>query len=156
MPQAWRLVKEHYASSAFSGEGAEKGGGRWNSRGLRAVYLSQSLSLAALETLVHLNPRLSFRYVFFTAKFPDSLVEAVAVLPPGWDVEPPGPPSQRLGDQWLREQRSAVLQVPSAIVPSELNYVLNPSHPDFGKIRISKPNPFAFDPRLLAYPGACK
>lgn len=151
MPRAWRLVREHYAYSAFSGEGAAKAGGRWNSRGLRAVYASESLSLAALETLVHLNPRLSLRYAYFSVLFPKALIEVLPPerLPSGWNTEPPPDGPKRIGDQWLREQRSAVLQVPSVLVPTEWNFVINPAHPDFSKVSISKSAPYSFDARFL-------
>ncbi len=62
MPEAWRIVKEKHAASAFSGEGAAKTGGRWNSRGVPVVYASATKALAALETLVHLNPPVPFQY----------------------------------------------------------------------------------------------
>jgi RES domain-containing protein len=149
MPLAWRLVKESYVRSAFTGEGAAKAGGRWNNRGMRVVYASDSLALAALETLVHLNPRMSFRYVYFTARFSASMVEVLKELPPGWNVEPPPDMAKRIGDEWLRAKRSAVLQVPSVLLPEGSNFLFNPEHPDFSKIGISKPSPFNFDPRLF-------
>jgi RES domain-containing protein len=149
--QAWRIVKKSRAATAFDGEGAWLFGGRWNSPGARIVYTSATLSLAALETLVHLNPAVTFKYVAIPVEFDDALVECVPVedLPADWTEEPPPPSAQHIGDQWARESRSAVLQIPSVIVPSEINYLLNPSHPDFHKIAIEKAMPFAFDRRLL-------
>ena len=152
MPEAWRIVKEQHAATAFSGEGAAKTGGRWNSRGVAVIYTSSTKSLAALESLVHLNPPVLFKYAAIRITFDDALVEIVRpkALPPDWRSEPPPPSSKRLGDAWVREARSAVLALPSVIIPGERNFLLNPAHPDFKKIAIGKPQRFAFDPRLLA------
>src|SRR5208337_5199895 len=123
MLEAWRIVKERHAARAFSGEGAAKNGGGWNSRGVRVVYTSSTKSLAALETLVHLNPQVHFKYVAIGIKFPDALVEIVPAkaLPSDWRVEPPSPTSQRVGDAWVLAARSAVLAVPNVIVSGEPN-----------------------------------
>ena len=152
MPEAWRIVKAKHAATAFSGDGAAKTGGRWNSRGVPVVYASSTKSLAALETLVHLNPPVPFNYVAFRLQFDDTLIENIPLnrLPADWRVEPPPPSTKAIGDAWLREVRSAVLAMPSVIVPGELNYLLNPAHPAFKKISIGKPERFVFDPRLLA------
>jgi RES domain-containing protein len=149
--QAWRIVKEKLAATALDGEGAWLYGGRWNSPGTRVVYTSAALSLAALESLVHLNPPVKFRYVAIPLAFEEAWVEnmAVAGLPPGWTEEPPPPSTRRIGDLWVKEARSAVLELPSVIVRTERNYLLNPAHPDFKKIKVGKAMPFAFDPRLL-------
>jgi RES domain-containing protein len=151
MPEAWRIVKQKHAPTAFSGDGAAKTGGRWNSRGVPVVYASSTKSLAALETLVHLNPPVPFTYVAFRLQFDAALVENIPLnrLPADWRVEPPPPSTNAIGDAWLREVRSAVLALPSVIVPGELNYLLNPAHPAFKGISIGKPERFAFDPRLL-------
>lgn len=149
MPQAWRIVKAKHAASAFSGEGAARAGGRWNSRGVPVVYASSTLSLAALENLVHLNPPLLFKYVAFPIEFDDALVASPGKLPADWALEPPGPAGKAIGDAWVHAGRSAVLAVPTVIIPSETNYLLNPAHLDFKKISIGMPQPFAFDPRLL-------
>ena len=152
MARAWRIVKEKHAATAFTGEGASRAGGRWNSRGTAVVYTSSTKSLAALELLVHLNPPVFFRYVVFAIEFADELIHQfpAEALPAGWSVEPPGPTTKAIGDQWVRASRSAVLAVPSVIVPGEPNLLLNPAHADFKSIAIGKPEPFSFDPRLLA------
>lgn len=151
MPEAWRIVKEKHAATAFSGEGAARTGGRWNPRGVPVVYTSATRSLAALECLVHLNPPVLFNYVAFRLQFDDALIEKFpfASLPSDWQVEPPASSSKAIGDAWVRDARSAVLELPSVIIPGESNYLLNPSHPVFKKISLGKPAPFAFDPRLL-------
>lgn len=152
MPAGWRIVPRHRAAAAFTGEGARLNGARWISRGIPLVYTSEHLSLAALEVLVHRQvgrwpwPALAFR-----AEWHDALVERLTPdqLPPDWRSEPPADCLRDLGDAWAREQRSAVLAVPSLIIPEERNCLLNPAHPDFKQIRVGKPQPFAFDPRLL-------
>jgi RES domain-containing protein len=151
MKVAWRIVREKHAATAFDGEGARLYGGRWNSTGTRVVYTSATQSLAALELLVHLNPPVAFRYRAIPIEFDEALMESITVpvLPAGWTDEPPSPGSRQIGDLWVKEARSAVLELPSVIIPTETNYLLNPGHPDFQKIRIGKPVPFALDPRLL-------
>jgi RES domain-containing protein len=152
MLEAWRMVKEKHLATAFSGEGAAKTGGRWNSRGVAVVYTSATRSLAALETLVHLNPPVMFNYGIIRIEFDEEWVErlTLAALPTDWKVEPPPLSTRQLGDEWARALRSAILAVPSVIIPQETNYVLNPAHPNFRKIAIGQPAGFAFDPRLLA------
>lgn len=147
--QAWRIVKAKHAATAFSGEGARLYGGRWNSAGVSLVYTSSTQALAALESLVHLNPPVIFTYAAIPLEFEAGLVEKVTALPPGWALSPAPPSTRALGDLWAKEARSAVLELPSAIIPGESNYLLNPAHPDFKKIVIGKPVPFSFDPRLL-------
>lgn len=152
MPEAWRIVKEKHAATAFSGQGAARTGGRWNSRGVPVVYTSGTKSLAALESLVHLNPPVPFKYIAIRVQFAETLIGKVPLksLPADWRAEPPPPSSKAVGDAWARQGRSAVLELPSVIISGEANYLLNPAHPDFKKISIGKPEPFSFDPRLLA------
>lgn len=109
------------------------------------------MALAALETLVHLNPPLRFGCVSIEMTFDDALVESVnpSTLPSDWCEKPPPLSTQAIGDLWVKKARSAVLELPSVIIPSETNYLINPKHPDFRKIQIGKPVPFAFDSRLI-------
>lgn len=150
MPVAWRLVKSVHAATAFSGEGAARTGGRWNSRGQHVVYASETRALALLETLVHLDFPVAFHYVFIRIEFPDALLSRLEAkaLPGDWLADPPSGSTRKIGDAWLRENRSAVLAVPSAVVPGETNFLLNPHHPDFAQIRLATPEPFSLDPRL--------
>ena len=115
------------------------------------VYASATRSLVALETLVHLNPQVMFNYRIIRVEFDESLVERLtrAALPSDWKMEPPPLSTRQLGDNWARSSFSAILAVPSVIIPDEMNYVLNPAHPDFKRITIGKPALFTFDPRLL-------
>lgn len=149
---AWRLVKWKHRRSAFDGEGARLVGGRWNVPGTTVVYASGSLALAALETFVHLGRAATeLRFTAIAVSIPeDILIEQVLPqdLPPRWRSEPPLPDTMQRGTKWARELRSAILQVPSVIIPREHNFILNPSHKDFRKLTIGSPEPFTFDPRL--------
>jgi len=102
-----------------------------------------------LEILVHL--RKPKDYELYWVKFDESLAQELAVqnLPRNWDVEPPTSDTQEIGDNWVLGASSAVLSVPSAVVPEERNYILNPRHTDFKHIQIDGPFPCYFDPRLL-------
>ena len=150
MAEAWRIIKARHAATAFTGEGAAKTGGRWNSRGVAVVYTSAIKSLAILESLVHLNPPFRFKYVAFPLKFDVALVEYFPVksLPSDWRLEPTPPSTKTIGDVWVKAAQSAVLALPS-VITGDNNFLLNPAHPDFKKIIIGKPEPFVFDPRLL-------
>jgi RES domain-containing protein len=112
--------------------------------------LSSTLSLAAIETFVHLGDDASrLHYVYFEIEIPDSVaIVSLTIRPCGWRQEPPSLASQHAGDRWLLTNRSALLEVPSAIIPTETNLVLNPAHPDARKLRIGTPRPFQFDPRM--------
>jgi RES domain-containing protein len=148
---AWRITKSDHAEHAFDGEGARLFGGRWNSPGTAVVYLAQSESLAALELLVHLDTSQLLRsYVSIPIALPMDSVEAIDLdrLPRRWQSFPAPAALRELGDHWAAEARSLALQVPSALVPRESNYLLNPRHPAMAKVRIGKPQPFDFDPRL--------
>lgn len=140
------------AHAKLDGEGARLAGGRWNSRGRAAVYASSRLSLAALELLVHTDvPLVPPDLVAFEIEIPDTLeVESVALadLPKDW--RQPGHPSCRsIGDTWLAEERTPVLRVPSAVVPEESNYIINPQHRGAKAIHVSGRRRFTFDSRLL-------
>ena len=151
MPAAWRIVKDKYADSAFTGEGAARTGGRWNTKGVRVVYASDTKALAVLETLVHLNPPIVFYYKIFRMGFHEKLVEELdrGRLAGSWRSLPVGPATQFMGDQWLRQERSAILKVPSIVVPEEFNYLFNPAHGDFKRLEMEAPVDFIFDPRLM-------
>lgn len=146
--RAWRITKSKHAATAFSGGGAKIYGGRYNSPGTAIVYTAGSASLAILEVLVHLQaPDLIKRYVIFEVTFDESLVIAVnpATLPKTWRSSPTPKTVQDIGDTWAANGSSAILRLPSVIVPSEWNYLLNPTHPDFAKIKIGPKQPITFD-----------
>lgn len=148
----WRICRRRYAADAASGEGARLYGGRWNSRGVRVVYASTSLALAAVETFVNLEPNLiPADLVAIEGEIPDTLtIDRLepAILPTGW-YESRDESLRRFGDEWIREGKSVALLVPSAAIRGEWNVLLNPAHPDFSQIRFRSPEPFAFDARMF-------
>ena len=153
MPRLWRVVKRKHAATAFDGKAAQRFGGRWNSPGRLAVCASASKSLAVLEVLVHLDVgRPLPRLVAFTFDVDSKFVDraAVARLPRHWRTSRGLLATQQLGDEWLASGRGLALAVPSAIVPEELNYLLNPAHPAFARLRFGRSIPFLLDPRLAS------
>lgn len=122
-------------------------GGRWNPVGSPVVYVADSIALAALEILVHVDAAsLDALYVSFGLTIPDTLIE---VFPASLASFPDASGAQTFGRAWISERRSAALSIPSAVVPQERNILLNPAHPDFARIVIGDPELFSFDPRLL-------
>jgi RES domain-containing protein len=151
-PSAWRVDNRKWSAASFSGIGASLEGGRWNSAGVPAVYASRHLAMAAHEKFIHLPrplPRGSL-YVKFSIHFGGLAVTRLGVtgLPSDWRAEPVPESTQKIGDAWIAAAKTAILAVPSVLYPEETNYVLNPAHPDFHKIKISRGQPFAFDPRM--------
>lgn len=146
----WRLTLSQHASP--DGEGARLYGGRWNKPGTPVVYTSGSLSLAALEYLVHVDSDiLPDSLVSITATIPDSLaIETIhrSGLPGNWKDEIIPVSLQERGTVWASEARTPILQVPSVVIEHEWNYVLNPLHPGFRSITWERPIRFSFDPRL--------
>jgi RES domain-containing protein len=150
--EVWRITAPEYADTACSGEGAREWGGRFNSPGRRVVYASGSLALATLEVLAGANDRLRLRgYLAIGATFDEQYLDVVeaSALPAGWDARPYTAVSQAVGDAWLDEEQSLALRVPSVVVPSEWNVLLNPAHPAFSEVSIGAPTVAPFDPRLL-------
>jgi RES domain-containing protein len=147
---AWRLTKTKYLSTAWDGEGAKRSGGRWNSVGTTVVYTSATLSLALVETLVHVTSGLLAAYTAVPIEFEESLVTTLEAkdLPANWKDNPAPAGTRAIGDDWTLAAKSAALRVPSVVVPVEFNYLLNPKHSDFGRVRIGVAMPFPFDPRL--------
>lgn len=150
MLRVWRLVTARFDASAFSGEGARRYGGRWNRKGVPVVYTAGNLSLAMLEILVQDQP-LRARYVTIPAEIPPGLhVERVDInrLPANWRGPAALETLRTIGSEWAAVLASAVLAVPSAVVPAETNYLLNPRHPEFGQIIIGEPQVLLTDLRL--------
>jgi RES domain-containing protein len=149
---AWRIVKRKFRKVAFTGEGARRYGGRWNSKGTAVVYVAQSQSLAALEILSHTESEELLRYyVAISVSFDSRLVVDVDVssLPKNWKTYPAPRSLRAIGDAWVSSGKSAVLRVPSVLVPSESNFLLNPRHPEYTNLVIGEPLRFSFDPRLF-------
>ena len=152
MTRVWRIVARRHARRAYSGEGARLYGGRWNAPGVAVVYTAGSLSLAALELFVHLDPEeLPEDLVSVAAAIPDDVaIERLhpAALPRHWRQFPAPEAVQKIGTAWAASGRTAVLAVPSAVIPEETNYLLNPAHPQFAAVRMDAPKPFRFDARM--------
>ena len=148
----WRISKRKYVATAFSGEGARRVGGRWNSRGQGMVYTSGTLSLAALEVFVHMEVEdVATMLAWIRLDVPTEVkIEylEVAQLPPDWRNIPAPAVLAIMGDNWFRSAATAILAVPSVVIPLEFNYLINPSHPDFVKLAVESPQPFELDPRL--------
>jgi RES domain-containing protein len=151
--RVWRLCQTRYANEALSGEGGLRGSARWHFMGTRIVYSSSTLSLAALEVLIRVNRSLApLDLVAVEIDIPSSLeIERLTPsrLSSGWDANPAPAFTREIGSGWVSTVRSAILEVPSAVIPRESNYLLNPAHPQFGRIRVAGRAPFSFDPRLL-------
>lgn len=148
---AWRIVSAAYQESAFTGDGAKIYGGRWNSKGVPVIYTAESLALASIEILVNLpSAKLLDNYVKIPVHFEENLVQELPFtdLPSDWNSRPVSQSTQAIGDNWFKEQRSAVLKVPSVVVPGEFVYLLNLVHPDFTRIEIGAPVAYNFDTRL--------
>lgn len=152
----WRIATDtpNYEADDLGGKGAELTGGRWNRRGSPVVYAASTISLACLETVVHLNVGgLPLNRFLVCIEVPDEVWAArlerpAESLPVGWSAIPEGKVSLDVGDAWLRSRASALLLVPSVIVPEEFNALINPRHPDAGRIIARKVRPWFYDDRL--------
>jgi len=147
----YRLTRPDYAPG-LDGLGARRHGGRWNSPGHGAVYCAGSLALAALEVFVHLPPAMRSpeklpRLTAVTLSLPDDLDMTLA----HFDDLPAHPATEDfrgLGNDWLEQGATAVLSVPSLVIPLERNFVLNPEHSDMAQVEVVDQLPFVFDPRI--------
>jgi RES domain-containing protein len=149
---AWRIVKRKHLKDPFSGEGARIFGGRWNHPGTPLIYAAESQSLAALEMLVRLEESdLLAAYAVFAVGIERALMADLdrSRLPENWQDDPAPADAKSIGNEWVKSGTSAALRVPSAIIPSEHNFLLNPLHSDFPQLKISPPSPFRLDFRLV-------
>jgi RES domain-containing protein len=148
--RVWRIASAAHA--AFDGEGARRHGSRWTPRGVPAVFTSATLSLAALERFIHTDSDLErMDLVAIPLEIGDDIaIESVEVklLPADWRTFPPPPPLAVIGEQWFRASRTAVLSLPSVVIPHERNFALNPIHRVFPRLSIGRSEPFSFDPRM--------
>lgn len=149
----WRICRRHYAAEAATGAGARLYGGRWNSRGVKVVYASTSLALAAVETFVNLEPNLRpADFVSIEGDIPDAVeIRRLdpATLPAGRH-ESRDESLRRFGDQWIRGGETAALLVPSAAIRGEWNVLLNPAHSEFSEITFRAPERFEYDARMYS------
>ncbi|NVO19896.1 MAG: RES family NAD+ phosphorylase [Bacteroidetes bacterium] len=150
--KAFRLGKTAFAND-LSGKGAERAGGRWNSKGVAMVYTSETRALCTAEIAVH-TPlgNLPLDYTLICLEIPDDLTTSFlkeADLPSDWKAFPHSHTTQEIGDLFIREMKTAVLKVPSAVVQGEFNFLLNPNHPEFNRIMTIGSEPYHFDDRLF-------
>jgi RES domain-containing protein len=149
----WRICRSKHETSAFTGYGAEKTGGRWNYKGHSIIYTSENLSLAALELFVHVSPgAIPADLISIRGKLPDSIsAEEIneSDLPKDWREYPAPAELQTIGTDWLKGRTSLVLIVPSAINSLEKNILLNPAHPEIKKLNVGSGQQFQFDPRMF-------
>ena len=157
MKCAWRIAADTpaYGADDRMGIGAKLSGGRWNSKGNPILYCADSIALAALETLVHLQAdSLPLHRYLVRFEIPDSIWKARVQLAPesapdGWDACFPGFSSVDHGNRWLADATSALLCVPSVIVPEECNILVNPLHSDTASINVAKRRHWHYDGRLI-------
>lgn len=155
MVETFRIVQGQFADKSLDGIGASMFPGRWNKRHARVVYTADSIALAQLELLANLKSSVVIQneFVLIRAVFDDSLVEQIDLnaLPDNWPSLASREATRRLGNDWYRDKRSAVLRAPSAVVPigNESNFILNPNHTDFPSIRFDDPIPLTLDSRIL-------
>lgn len=150
--KVYRVCHNIYAND-LSGNGARLHGGRWNSPGLPALYTSSSQSLAILELLANTSSAiLQQHFLLLTIAIPPGAsIRKIAEkdLPVNWNIFPAPLNIQKKGDQWLKEGKELLLKVPSVIVPAEFNYVINPMHPDIGKVRVLSSQALVLDKRII-------
>jgi RES domain-containing protein len=152
--RVYRIVREPYAKTPLDGEGSYRFGGRWSSPGTRLAYTAEHLSLAMVEYFVHIEASDPPKdLVVVAADIPDT-VSRVALtqeeLPSHWRQVPAPASLAVIGDTFAIERKSAILVLPSALVPSESNWLVNPLHPEFAEIQVNAAEPFGYDARFFA------
>ena len=154
MTRVYRILLKPYSKRPFDGEGAHRFGGRWSSPGTRLAYAAEHLSLAMIEYFVHVDPNDPPKDLVVAAVDVPNSVSRVSIspkqLPANWRRTPAPPELAKPGDAFVDDLQAAVFIVPSVLAPAESNWLINPRHPDFSKIRVSSPERFRYDPRFLA------
>lgn len=155
----WRLSRKRHLDRVLECEGARRFGGRWNSKGVAVVYTSESLELALLEALVHLDvDALPKDYWQVCFDVDDGLIEGPPNrLPKGWDAPPPYLPRvQRIGDAWVKAGRALAMRVPASVLPLRSNVLINPAHSDIGSLREVSRARLAWPRRLVEHLAATR
>ena len=153
----WRIAADtpDYQADDLTGKGAEITGGRWNLKGVPVIYTSRTRALACLETIVHFNAGgLPLNRYLVAIDVPIAIwksaqKKSIKNIDVGWDAEPPGKASLDLGTTWLRAKNSALMIVPSVIIPEEFNVLINPMHPEISSIKATKIRKWLYDPRVI-------
>lgn len=150
--RVFRLSKRKYAT-AFNGKGAAKSNNRWNSKGTEIIYTAESRALAMAEVAVHLTiATLPKDYTMITIDVPDDIslkIIEVKKLPENWNNNPSNSKTKKIGDNFIDAMEICVIKVPSAVVKGDFNYLINPYHKDFKKIKIIEITDFPFDKRMF-------
>jgi len=150
--RVFRLSKRKY-SKELNGKGAAKSGNRWNSKGTEIIYTAESRALAMAEVTVHLTlATLPSDYVMIEIEIPDNIIYKELILKEldeDWNNHPPNSITQKIGDEFIDSIKVCLLKVPSAVVQGDSNYLINPYHPDFKKIKIVEITDFPFDKRIF-------
>ena len=153
MTRVYRILREPYSKKPLEGEGAYRFGGRWSSPGTRLAYTAEHLSLAMIEYFIHIDPDDPPRdLVVVTAEIPDGVSRVLISpkrLPFDWRDNPAPPGLAVIGDRFANDGRAAILIVPSALAPTESNWLINPRHPESSKIRLRSVEPFDYDQRFF-------
>jgi len=151
--RVYRILRESYSKKPLDGEGAYRFGGRWSSPGIRLAYTAEHLSLAMVEYFVHIDADdLPKDLVLVTAEIPDGVSRtsiSAKQLPANWRQSPAPAELAQIGDGFVREGSAAILIVPSALAPAESNWLINPQHPEFSRVRVLPPESFRYDPRFF-------
>ncbi|MGH9454014.1 MAG: RES family NAD+ phosphorylase [Terriglobia bacterium] len=153
MKRVYRILRRAYSKSPLDGEGGYRFGGRWSSVGTRLAYTAEHLSLAMIEYFVHIDREdLPKDLVVVMAEIPETVARpsiSAKQLPGHWRQSPAPTELTEVGDRFVHDQRAAILIVPSALAPTESNWLLNPQHPDYSKIRVHPATAFEYDRRLF-------
>ena len=152
--RVYRLLRKKYPIE-LSGKGASMSGNRWNSKGTEIIYCAESRALAMAEVAVHISlATLPNDFVMVEIEIPTTVSVSAfpfAELPDGWNSFPNLLYTQKVGDAFVLEKKACVLKVPSAVVPGDFNYLINPNHSNFSSIRIVDQADFPFDSRLFVW-----
>ncbi len=150
--EVYRLTRQRFSGS-LSGKGAAIKGARWNSTGIELIYTAANRSLAMAEVAVHFSlATIPNDYVMMTIFVPDDISLQkinIADLPPNWNTFPHLVSTQAIGDRFASDNNYCVLQVPSAVTRGDFNFLINPNHSDFKRIRIIEIEKFPFDKRIF-------
>lgn len=145
----YRITGKKY-SDDLSGTGAAIYGGRWNKKGTPVLYTGESKEIALLETIVHIPPLLIPDLDIITLEIPDDSISTVPIkdLPKNWKSYPAPIILSEIGESWVKEGKTIAMKVPSCIIHTAHNLILNCRHPEFLRVRLIDKQNFEFDSRL--------
>lgn len=147
--KVYRISKNQFIKD-LSGYGAAHYPGRWNSKGVFVLYTAATAALALLESVVHMDKLLRTGYSLATISIPEGSIEKIDIteLPEGWHGFPPHEQLKKIGDRFVGAAEYLTLQIPSSIMPEDYNYLINPQHPGFNKVKIEYVRELKIDSRL--------